>query len=290
MKQGNGTGNPWGDLQNWATRWASVEQWQAIGGMLLKIVVILIVSRLLIWLIHKAITVSIINARPARLQLQERRMVTVGKLLKNVTSYAVHFITLLLVLGTFGIDLAPLLAGAGVVGLAIGFGAQSLVKDVITGFFIILEDQFAVGDVIQTGDYKGTVEVIGLRTTRIQSLTGEVYIVPNGSIVAVTNFSLRNSLAVVDISVKTEEGDNRAIEIISGTLASLKDENLVRQPEILGVQALSPDETTLRVIAECRPNTQTLVTRRLNAEIKLALDREGIRLPYPKMVAIQKVT
>jgi len=290
MELGKGAASPWEELRDWATKWASVEQWQTVGGLLLKIVVILIVSRVLIWLIHKAITISIINSKPKRLHLQERRMVTVGKLLKNVASYAVHFITLLLVLGTFGIELAPLLAGAGVVGLAIGFGAQSLVKDVITGFFIILEDQFAVGDVIQTGEFKGTVEVIGLRATRIQSLTGEVYIVPNGSIVAVTNFSLRNSLAVVDISVKPEEGDNRAIQIISDTIAAIQDENLVRPPEILGVQALSPDETTFRVIAECRPNTQTLVTRRLNAEIKMALDREGIRLPYPKMVAIQKVT
>lgn len=104
--------------------------------------------------------------------MNPRRLITVGELLKNVTSITSNFIMVMLVLGEIGYDLAPLLAGAGVLGLAIGFGAQSLVKDVITGFFIILEDQFAVGDVIQTGSLKGTVEIIGLRSTRLVSWTG----------------------------------------------------------------------------------------------------------------------
>ncbi|GJM68402.1 hypothetical protein HMSSN036_06180 [Paenibacillus macerans] len=103
--------------------------------------------------------------------MNPRRLVTVGELMKNITSITANFILLMLVLGEIGFELGPLLAGAGVLGLAIGFGAQALVKDVISGFFIILEDQFAVGDVIQTGSYKGTVEMIGLRSTRLVSWT-----------------------------------------------------------------------------------------------------------------------
>ena len=107
----------------------------------------------------------------------------------------------MLILGQVGLNLGPLLAGAGVLGLAIGFGAQSLVKDVITGFFIIFEDQFGVGDVIQIDQFKGTVEEIGIRVTRIKSWTGEVHIIPNGNIKQVTNFSTYNSIAVVDVSI-----------------------------------------------------------------------------------------
>jgi small-conductance mechanosensitive channel len=272
-------------LTSWFT---DMNMWRTVGLAALRIVIILLVSRVLVWTIHKAIMVLIINRNPSRLRLQERRMLTVGKLLKNVASYVVHFIAILLVLSEFGINLGPLLAGAGVVGLAIGFGAQSLVKDIITGFFIILEDQFAVGDVIQTGNFKGTVEMIGLRATRLQSWTGEVYIIPNGSINEVTNFSLHNSLAIVDISVAYEEDMDRAAQVIRETVAKLDDDNLVKQPEVLGVQSLGPSEITLRVVAECLPNSQAIISRKLNAEIKRALDVEGIEIPYPKMVTYQK--
>jgi small conductance mechanosensitive channel len=272
-------------LTSWFT---DMNMWRTVGLAALRIVIILLVSRVLVWTIHKAIMVLIINRNPSRLRLQERRMLTVGKLLKNVASYVVHFIAILLVLSEFGINLGPLLAGAGVVGLAIGFGAQSLVKDIITGFFIILEDQFAVGDVIQTGNFKGTVEMIGLRATRLQSWTGEVYIIPNGSINEVTNFSLHNSLAIVDISVAYEEDMDRAAKVIRETVAKLDDDNLVKQPEVLGVQSLGPSEITLRVVAECLPNSQAIISRKLNAEIKRALDVEGIEIPYPKMVTYQK--
>ncbi|HUC93607.1 MAG TPA: mechanosensitive ion channel family protein [Paenibacillus sp.] len=279
----------WNSVLDKTTGWLLDEaMWIALGITAVRILLILAVSRVAIWLIHKAITYAILNRNPSRLRVEQRRLLTVGKLLKNVASYVVHFVTLMLILAEFNIDLAPLLAGAGVVGLAIGFGAQSLVKDVITGFFIILEDQFAVGDVIQTGQFKGTVEVIGLRATRLKSWTGEVYIIPNGLINEVTNFSLGNALAIVDISVAYEEDMDRAIEVIKNTVMQVKHESLAKTPEVLGVQALGASEVTLRVIAECLPNTQAIVSRLLNAEIKKALDAEGIEIPYPKVVTYHK--
>jgi small-conductance mechanosensitive channel len=163
-----------------------------------------------------------------------------------------------------------------------------LVKDVITGFFIVLEDQFAVGDIIQTGQFKGTVEMIGLRTTRLQSWTGEVHIIPNGMINEVTNFSLNNSLAVIDISIAFEEEVDRALEVIRSTMIVIEDANLVKAPEVLGIQTISTAGVTLRVIAECRPNTQHGLARRLNMEIKKALDANGIEIPYPRMVTYNR--
>ncbi|MDV2887601.1 mechanosensitive ion channel, partial [Alkalihalophilus pseudofirmus] len=113
----------------------------------------------------------------------------------------VYFIALMMVLSVFGIDAKALIAGAGVVGLAVGFGALSLVKDVISGFFIIFEDQFSVGDHIRVGEFEGNVETIGLRTTKLKSWTGELHILPNGNITEVTNFSVNNSIAVIDIAI-----------------------------------------------------------------------------------------
>ncbi|MNI09012.1 putative MscS family protein YkuT [compost metagenome] len=174
-----------------------------------------------------------------------------------------------------GVNLGPLLAGAGVLGLAIGFGAQSLVKDVITGFFIIFEDQFGVGDVIQIDQFKGKVEEIGIRVTRIRSWTGEVHIIPNGSIVKVTNFSTYNSLAVLDISIPYATDVDKAIKLLKDTVVRIFEQNdkIVKEPEVLGVQTLTNTEMKLRIVAECQPNTQSEIERLINSEVKKAMDQ-----------------
>lgn len=269
--------------------WLTEESfWKGFGEGVIRVFLILIIARLVVWIIHKTIDRVVIDSEDKRLINHARRMTTVGKLLKNVVSYVIYFIASMLVLSEFGINLGPLLAGAGVLGLAIGFGAQSLVKDIITGFFIVLEDQFGVGDVIQTGQFKGTVEMIGLRTTRIQSWTGEMHIIPNGMINEVTNFSINNTLAVVDVSVALEEDVERALEVIRYTMLNMQDENLINFPEVLGIQAIAPTGVTLRVIAECRPNTHAIIARKLNIEIKKALDLNEIQAPYPRMVTYQR--
>ncbi|MHA7964939.1 mechanosensitive ion channel family protein [Paenibacillus sp. CAU 1782] len=243
-------------------------EWELIGLSAIRIAAILVIGRLIIWLLHKTINRVVLDNVGKRTVSQARRMTTVGKLLKNVTTYIIYFITFMLLLSEFGVNLGPLLAGAGVVGLAIGFGAQSLVKDILTGFFIILEDQFAVGDVIQTGKFKGTVEVIGLRTTRIVSWTGEVHILPNSMIQDVTNFSIHNSLAVVDIAVPFATDVNSAIGWIQETVNGLHHENIVQTPKVLGVQSITAADMVIRVIAECRPNSQSAVSRLLYKEIQ----------------------
>lgn len=253
--------------------------WFHYGAIVLKIILILIVGRFVNKMATKALNHVMIERDRSPLKFNPRRAKTLGKLVGNIISYTVNFIVIMMVLNQFGFDLAPLLAGAGVIGLAIGFGAQSLVKDVITGFFIIFEDQFAVGDVVQIGTNKGTVEEIGIRVTRIRSWTGEVHIIPNGSIVQVTNYSVNNSMAVLDITIAYDADIDGAIALIKETLQKgyEMNDNIVEEPEVLGVQTMSATEVVIRVIAECKPNAQPAVTRQMNALIKKTFDEKGLK-------------
>jgi len=261
-----------------------------LAGHLIKIIVIIVASRIIVKIADKTIDRIMAAKESSKLKIDARRATTIGKLIHNTISYTVNFIALLLILGQLGLNLGPLLAGAGVLGLAIGFGAQSLVKDVITGFFIIFEDQFAVGDVIQVGQFKGKVEQIGIRVTRVRSWTGEVHIIPNGTIGQVTNFSIYNSTAVVDIAIAYEADLDRAQEVLRQAVKGMQMETplIVNEPVVQGVQAIANSEIVLRVTAECMPNQQGDATRIMYAKIKKELDANGIEIPYPKTVTYIK--
>jgi small-conductance mechanosensitive channel len=254
--------------------------WVGMFIVVLKVAFIWLAARIIVKVVNKALDHMMVERARNPLKLDRRRTKTIGKLLGNIATYVVNFIMILMILNQFGIRLEPLLAGAGVVGLAIGFGAQSLVKDVITGFFIIFEDQFAVGDIIQTGIYKGSVEEIGLRVTIIKSATGEIHIIPNGTISQVTNFSVYNSIAVMDIAIPNDMNIDKAMVILQETVMKNYENNInmVKEPEVLGVQALGATEMTIRVTVECKPNTQVQISRSINAEVKKALDKQRMEL------------
>lgn len=259
---------------NWVT---DADMWANFLFSGLRIVAIFLLTRLIIKVVYKVIDRSMEKeVTSSRLLANSRRFSTVGGLLKNVVTVICNFVMIMLILSEFNFDLGPLLAGAGVVGLAIGFGAQSLVKDVITGFFIIFEDQFAVGDVIQTGTYKGTVEMIGLRTTRLLSFTGEVHIIPNGSIVNVTNYSLANAMAVVDVPVKIERGLENTLALIGEALQGIEErsDNIIAYPNILGIQSMSTSEFVIRIAANCQPNARDAAQRQIQSDIKQALEKQ----------------
>jgi small-conductance mechanosensitive channel len=266
----------------------NTDMWTAASLVAMRLLLIVVISRVGLWLLDRIIDHVTSERETNRLKLRSRRVQTVGKLMKNTATYAVNFIVLLLILGEFHINLGPLIAGAGVIGLAVGFGAQSLVKDVITGFFIILEDQFAVGDVVQAGAFRGTVEMIGLRATRLRSWTGELHIIPNGSINEITNYSIYNALAVIDITVSYEDKLDQAMMVIRNVLTKFEDPNLTGTPELLGIQTMGPADVTLRITAECRPNTQNAIVRRLQTEVKKTFEVEGIKSPLPRMVTVQR--
>ncbi len=262
------------------------ELWINIGQVSLKILAIIIISGIVIKVGRASIQRGFKVRRVSPLRISERREATIMKLLQNILTYAVYFIAIIMILSNLNVNVSAILAGAGVVGLAVGFGAQSLVKDIITGFFIILEDQFAVGDRVRIGQFEGDVEMIGLRTTKIKSWTGEVNIIPNGSIIEVTNYSIHNSVAVVDISVAYEENMQEVEVIIQDLLLSMKDkyEEIVSEPVLLGIQTLAPTEMTLRVTVETLPMQHFYIERELRREIRQCLDKHGIDIPYPKMV------
>lgn len=237
--------------------------------------------------IGKTVVRKVFKAREKMpLRQSGRRQQTLMRLIENVISYVVYFSAILAILGEFDIDVKGLIAGAGVLGLAIGFGAQSLVKDVITGFFIIFEDQFSVGDYVKIGTYEGTVEEIGLRTTKIRSNTGEVSILPNGTISQVINYSVRNSVSIVDVTVSNDKDLNKVEEHIKNYLIELykKDDDLVKEPILLGVQNMTATDVVLRITAETKPMKHYDVARRIRGDLRGYLLGKGIDIPQPEMI------
>lgn len=259
------------------------EFWLSIGESALKIFLILLFAMIIIKLSRKIIDRLFVKQRHHRkISISERRENTLTKLLKSVVTYIVYFVAFIMILSTFGFDIMPLLAGAGVAGLAIGFGAQSLVKDIISGFFIIFEDQFSVGDYVDILGNEGTVEEIGLRTTKLKSYTGEQQIIPNGNITQVTNYSIHNGLAIVDINLSYEadvEQAEKLIEMILGDLPGRYKEVLAK-PRIEGIEALELSHVVIRIIAETLPNHQVTISRVIRKEIKEKLNSNGITVHH----------
>ena len=264
----------------------SQETWVTLGTVFLKVLFIVLLAIIVVnvgkSIIRRMFTIKL----KTRLRPSERREKTLVRLLENALAYVVYFAAIIAVLEAFDIKVAGLLAGAGVLGLAVGFGAQSLVKDIITGFFIIFEDQFSVGDYVQIGPATGTVEEIGLRTTKVSAYGGEIHIIPNGNISEVINYSINNSLAIVDIRIAYETDIQRAEELIEQFLAGLSEgyEELISQPTLIGIQDLAASEIVLRVTAETTPVMQWAFARKFRKDLKLFLDEHGIEIPYPRVV------
>lgn len=260
--------------------------WIEIGKSFIEIIFLFLLAAIVIK-IGKSIIRRVFAVRlKGPLRYSERRHNTLIKLLENILTYAVYFTLIVAVLSKFGFDVGGLIAGAGVIGLAIGFGAQSLVKDVITGFFIVFEDQFAVGDEVQIGTFRGIVEEIGLRTTKVRSYVGEMYIIPNGTISNVVNYSVFNTIVTIDIKVSYESDIDAVENMLKGFLENLnyKYEELVKVPEILGVQEISSDDLVLRIGVETIPMMQDDIARRIRRDLKEFLEQSGVDIPYPIVV------
>jgi small-conductance mechanosensitive channel len=253
---------------------------------LAKIIALLVISRIAIKISNRLIRRFFqLNGK-----LDERRRETLVSLFTNIVKYAVYFILLLTVLPIFGVNIGGLLAGAGVAGIAVAFGAQSLIKDFFNGFFIIFEDQFGVGDTVKINNVVGQVHSIGLRVTTLKVWTGELEIIPNGQITQVTNYSKFNSMAVIEVNIGYGTPEKEAIAIIENVLAELKKtcEDIVGDVEVLGVQSLNDHNYTIRATAECAPNARFGVERLARQKIREALQEAGVDLPYQKVVYLQE--
>lgn len=265
------------------------DTWISFGQQCLKILFIILLAVIVVKIGKVVIRRMFSFQLKTKIRPSERREKTLLKLLENALSYIVYFSAILAILAEF-INISGLLASAGVLGLAVGFGAQSLVKDVISGFFIIFEDQFSVGDYVQIGEALGTVEEIGLRTTKISAYGGEIYIIPNGNINEVVNYSINNGLAIMDIRIAYETDIQQAEALIEEFIANLSTgyEELISPPTLIGVQDLSASEIVFRVTAETQPVMQWAFGRKFRKDLKLFLDAHGIEIPYPKMVTYQR--
>lgn len=265
----------------------SPETWDILITKSIRITLIILVSMLVVRVLKMLIRRVFSVKFKGPLRRSKRREETLLKLLQSAVAYVVYFAAILAVLGEFKIDAKGLLAGAGVLGLAVGFGAQNLVRDVITGFFILFEDQFSVGDFVKVGAAVGTVEEIGLRTTKIQAMTGEMHIIPNGNITEVVNYSIRNSLAILDIGIAYEADIRKAERVIEEFLQTLPNEEyeeVIATPELVGVESLGASDVVLRITAETEPVMNFAVARKLRRDIKLVLEENDIEIPYQKMV------
>ncbi len=273
----------WDGIVNYVT---GADLWITVSFGAIKICLILFISFLVIRIGRKVIARFFANKKRGPFQITQRREATLNKLVLNTMSYVVYFVAFIMILDTFTLDIAALLAGAGVAGLAIGFGAQNLVRDVISGFFIIFEDQFSVGDYIQTSGVEGFVEEVGLRTCKVKAWTGEVHILPNGNVTQVTNFSIHNSISVVDVSIAYEEDVEKAEKVILALMEELPEryESMLKVPELLGIQNLGASDVVMRIICEVHPMEHWAMARAIRKEVKNRLDAEGIEIPFPRMV------
>jgi moderate conductance mechanosensitive channel len=277
-------------------------------GTPLQVVCIIVGAILIRWLVNRAISRVVAQAasavkrpdEPRRrgskvlagaagalvTERRKQRAETVGSVLRSVASIVIFGVATITVLDKLGIPIAPLLASAGVAGVALGFGAQSLVRDFLSGIFMILEDQYGVGDLIDTGAAVGTVEEVSLRVTRLRDGSGVVWYVRNGEILRVGNHSQGWSTAIVDVAVAYTEDIPRVQEIIREVAEVMAedeawDEKIVDDPVVAGVESVTGTSVTIRVIIKCKPNEHFGVQRELRERIKEAFDREGVRVPLP---------
>ncbi len=258
----------------------------------IRFVLIPIVAYIAVKILHKLIRRMerlADDGEPGTLSEREKRAQTLGRILRQVITVFVWGIAVMSMLSEIGVSIGPILAGAGIAGLAVGFGAQTLVKDLIAGFFVLLENQFRVNDVIKTANVVGTVEAINLRTTVLRDAEGQVHIIPNGSIDVVTNFTRDWSSAVLDIGVAYREDIDRVYEVLRRV-----GEEMARDPlfgrkliggfEYPGVQRFADSAVVVRMAVKTLPQERWNVLAELRRRVKREFDREGIEIPFPHIM------
>jgi moderate conductance mechanosensitive channel len=252
------------------------------------IVVILIAGLVTLRLVDSALKRMLSIVPPGsqgRTSRVEKRTETLRHIVGSFGKIVIWGITLLMIIREFDVDTGPLLTGAGILGLAVGFGAQSLVKDVIAGFFILLEDQYGVGDAVRIGDMQGVVEHMTLRITILRNFEGHVHLIPNGTVTSLTVTTRDWARAIVDITVPHTVEIGRLFSVLESAATRLAGEMkglIIDKPEILGIEKLSEEGATVRMAVKTPPSQQAKVSREWRLLIREVLDREGIELSQKK--------
>ncbi|MDG0842157.1 mechanosensitive ion channel family protein [Staphylococcus equorum] len=266
------------------------ETYQTLISNIIMIFVYIVVAWIVLRFINKGIA-QFFKIQNKGKKANKKRSKTLIALVQNVVAYVVWFIVLTTILSKFGISVGGIIASAGVVGLAVGFGAQTIVKDIITGFFIIFENQFDVGDYVKinssgTTVAEGTVQSIGLRSMRINTITGELTTLPNGSVGEITNYSVTNGESMVEIPVSVEEDIDKVEEILVEHFETMRSKYylFISNPEVVGINSITRDEITLWISAETIPGEGFSGARILRKEILKVFKRHEIKIPKPMMV------
>ena len=277
-------------LAQQASKWVPVKQWLLSHGIKIFFIVIFFVVAIFV--------VKYLTKRFVKLVEEEgrttpaergKRAKTIMSVINTVSMIFLGVIAAFMILKEFGVNITPLLTGAGVAGIAIGFAAQSVVKDFLHGFFLLSEDQIRIGDVVKIAGHKGIVERITMRTTRLRNLNGHVHIIPNGQISTVENMTHGWSRALLDIDVAYKENIDRVIAVIKDVAANLVNDEeykkyIIEKPEVLGVQTLGDSGITIRLLVKTYPLKQWSIKRELKKRIKTRFDQEGIEIPFPQMM------
>ena len=258
----------------------SQELWDFIIKAAIKSILILIISWIVVTVGKKIIANVFALRMRTPLHYSERRQKTILKLLQNILSYLVYFSAIVGILSAVNIEVAGLLAGAGIASVAVAFGAQSLVKDVISGFFIVFEDQFGVGDYIKLNTTEGTVFEIGLRTTKIKGPNGEQHIIPNGSIGTVINYSVNDTSTTIDFIVPTTANVGQVEKEVNTYLKTLTDQykELTKTPELMGIQNFTPEAVTMRIKIETLSMQHARMSRIIKKDLLNMLEKYGVTI------------
>ncbi len=277
------------DISNIITKAAEMAEIEDIVKFLIKIgftILLIVIAGFLV-----KISKRIIYKGFSKFSM-ERNSDTVASLLSSLCKYAIYFIILCNILVMWGVNITSILALGGAVSVAVGLGAQDIVKDMMAGLFIITENQFGVGDIVELNGFSGTVEAIGIRTTRIRNADGNVHIVPNGQISIVTNMSKGFNRAIVDISVAYGEDMDRVFAVLKDEFERLFNnkiiEGILDVPQVWGINELAESSVVIRIAADSEIGENWRVERELRKYILKRFEKEGIEIPFPQIVVHNK--
>ena len=274
--------------------WEKVVPWLLSHGI--KIVVIAVVAWItyivLSRIVRRAVKISVVRDQGMTEEAETKRENTLIRIFNGAIRIIMILIALLMILQEVGIEIGPILAGAGVVGLAVGFGAQYLIRDIITGLFIILENQYRIGDVINIGSEGGVVEDISLRMTTLRDLNGTVHHIPHGEVTRVSNLTKSWSRVNINIGVSYNANIEKVIDVINRTGEKLAEDpqfkdSIISPPKFLRVDEFADSSVVVKILGETKPSKQWEVAGEFRKRIKAEFDREGIEIPFPQRVVHQ---
>lgn len=230
-------------------------------------------------IINKLLMIKLVGVR-----INQRRQKTTIGLINNVLKYFIMIVALLMILDVYGIDTKSLIASLGVLSLVIGLALQDLLKDFIAGFSIIFEDQYAVGDTVTIGDFKGTVNYLGIKTTRLKAFNGETLIIPNRNVDKVINHSLENSTSFMDMPVAYDTDIDKAKEVLNNVCEELSKELKLEEAKVCGVQDLSDSSIAIRISFTCRYSDKVKNEQIFRETVKKSFDENNIEIPFNQVV------